>query len=159
MTPFLNMVRSFSNKIISALSLAISTAVSTLIPTSDSLRAAASLIPSPIKPTVCPFSRSACTTLTFCRGLSLANTEISSTCFFNSSADSISSSSPSMMLRIGIPTSRHILRVTISLSPVSTFIAIPNSCKPFILGAAEGLAGSRKPIKPVSISLFSSSTA
>ena len=64
-TPCSNTIRSFCKSIISADSLAISTAVSTEIPTSASHIAAASLIPSPIKPTVCPFSRSVLTILAF----------------------------------------------------------------------------------------------
>ena len=44
----------FSRRMMSADSLAMSTAVSTLIPTSAARRAGASLIPSPMNPTVCP---------------------------------------------------------------------------------------------------------
>ena len=51
LTPSTKTIKLFSSNIISADSLAISTPVSTEIPTSASLRAAASFIPSPIKPT------------------------------------------------------------------------------------------------------------
>ena len=47
-TPCLNTSKSFSNRIISAVSFAISTAVSTDIPTSAFTRDGLSLIPSPI---------------------------------------------------------------------------------------------------------------
>jgi len=57
--------RSFSSRITSADSLAISTAVSTEIPTSEAFIAAASLIPSPIYPTEWPFLRSSVTTRAF----------------------------------------------------------------------------------------------
>lgn len=46
--------------------------VSTEIPTSASLMAAASLMPSPIKPTVCPFDFNTFTIRCFCNGLTFA---------------------------------------------------------------------------------------
>ena len=49
----------------SADSLAMSTAMSTEMPMSAGFMAAASLMPSPIKPTVCPLSRRADTTRAF----------------------------------------------------------------------------------------------
>src|SRR5699024_5415979 len=49
--PFSRIIKSFSNRITSAESLAISTALSTEIPTSAALIAGESLIPSPKKPT------------------------------------------------------------------------------------------------------------
>ena len=48
-------LRSFSSNIISAVSFAISTAVSTEIPTSEFVNAGLSFIPSPIYPTTFPF--------------------------------------------------------------------------------------------------------
>jgi hypothetical protein len=52
MTPSATTIRSFSRRIISADSFAISVPVSTDIPMSDSTRAGESLIPSPKKPTI-----------------------------------------------------------------------------------------------------------
>ena len=54
MTPFSSTIKSFFSKIMSAVSFAISTALSTEIPTSDWRSGSASLMPSPIYPTVCP---------------------------------------------------------------------------------------------------------
>ena len=53
-TPANNTFKSFSSKIISAVSFAISTAVSTETPTSELVREGVSLIPSPIYPTTFP---------------------------------------------------------------------------------------------------------
>ena len=64
-TPSKRTFKSFSNKIISADSLAISTAVSTEIPTSEFVSEGLSLIPSPIYPTVFPESLKSLTILAF----------------------------------------------------------------------------------------------
>ena len=142
---------------ISALSLAISTAVSTLIPTSASLKATASLIPSPIKPTVCPLACKVLTTLAFCVGLSFAKIDTSAICACSSSSVICSTWAPIKIWSKGMPTSLQIFWVTISLSPVSTFTLIPSFCRAVIAVLADGLAGSRKPIKPVNTMLLSSS--
>ena len=55
-TPSSKTFKSFSSEIISAVSFAISTAVSTEIPTSACFNGGLSFIPSPIYPTVLPFS-------------------------------------------------------------------------------------------------------
>ena len=125
MTPCSNTIRSFSNKIISADSFAISTAVSTEIPTSASFMADASLIPSPINPTVWPFSRNAWTIRVFCSGESFANTFVVSTTCASCESVSNSISEPSSKLSTFNPTWRQIQRVTASLSPVNIFVETP----------------------------------
>ena len=85
--PSSNTIKSFSNNTMSADSFATSTAVSTEIPISAHFIADASLIPSPINPTVCPFSRRIVTILDFWSGVNLANTSVVSATFANSSSD------------------------------------------------------------------------
>ncbi|MNN37847.1 hypothetical protein D3C81_1518130 [compost metagenome] len=75
-TPCSSTIRLFSSRIISAASLAISTAESTEIPISAARSAGASLIPSPIKPTTWPCWRSSLTIRSLCNGVSLANTVV-----------------------------------------------------------------------------------
>ena len=58
-TPSSSTIRSFSSRIRSADSLAMSVAVSTEMPTSAARKAGASLIPSPMNPTTCPVPRRA----------------------------------------------------------------------------------------------------
>ena len=95
-TPFASTSKSFSSKIISADSFAISTAVSTEIPTSDSRIAAASLIPSPIYPTVCPLFLSASTMRAFWIGSIFAKTVVPSASRASAASSSASMSLPSM---------------------------------------------------------------
>ena len=64
-TPRSSTMRSFSSSTTPAVSFAMSTAVSTDIPTSAALMAAASFMPSPMKPTLWPRSRSTLTILAF----------------------------------------------------------------------------------------------
>ena len=71
-SPFSNTNKSLSKRITSATSLAISTAVSTEIPTSATFRDGASLIPSPIYPTLCPFAFNNRIIRAFCSGDSFA---------------------------------------------------------------------------------------
>ena len=70
-TPSSSTIRSFSSRIISALSLAMSTAESTEMPISDCRKAAASLIPSPRNPTVFSCSCKMEIICVFCRGVNL----------------------------------------------------------------------------------------
>ncbi|KAG1317686.1 hypothetical protein G6F63_015561 [Rhizopus arrhizus] len=63
----------------SAASLAMSTALSTLMPMSAARSAGASLMPSPRKPTTLPCARSSRTRRSVCSGVSRANTFASST--------------------------------------------------------------------------------
>ncbi len=67
-TPSSSTIRFFSSRMTSADSLAMSTALSTEMPTSAARKAGASLMPSPMKPTTCPFFWSACTTRFLCAG-------------------------------------------------------------------------------------------
>ena len=73
-----------TKRMISADSFATSTAVSTEMPISADFIAAASLMPSPIKPTVCPFPRRTETTRDFWSGVSFAKTSVVSAAFANS---------------------------------------------------------------------------
>jgi hypothetical protein len=75
-TPSSSTSRLFSSRMMSADSLAMSAAVSTETPTSASRSAAASLIPSPRKPTVWPFARSVLMMRAFCSGETLAKTVV-----------------------------------------------------------------------------------
>ena len=124
-TPRSNTIRSFSMRITEEDSLAISTAVSTEMPTSAVFRADASLMPSPIKPTQWPRSRRTRMIRDFCRGDSFAKTEISSASSPNCSSGISSNSFPSKMRSVGRPTIWQMARVTFSLSPVSTFAWTP----------------------------------
>ena len=78
-TPSSNTFKSFSSKIMSADSFAISTAVSTDTPTSEFVNDGLSFIPSPIYPTTFPFCLNSLTILAFCIGESFANIFV----FFN----------------------------------------------------------------------------
>ena len=72
-TPCSSTIRLFSSRMMSAASLAMSTALSTLMPMSAARRAGASLMPSPMKPVMWPLARSACTMRSLCSGVSRAN--------------------------------------------------------------------------------------
>lgn len=71
-TPSTRTMRLFSSRMMSADSFAMSTAVSTEMPTSASCIAEASLTPSPKKPTVSPFDLRALMMRDFCNGETLA---------------------------------------------------------------------------------------
>src|SRR6202030_3949275 len=73
-TPSPSTAKLFSSKMMSAESLAMSTALSTDMPTSAAFRASPSLMPSPRNPTTCPFRCRASMTAAFCAGETLANT-------------------------------------------------------------------------------------
>ena len=73
-TPSPSTARLFSSKMMSAVSLAMSTALSTEMPTSAAFRAGPSLMPSPRKPTTCPFRCKASMIAAFCDGETFANT-------------------------------------------------------------------------------------
>ena len=157
-TPCSKTIRFFSNKIISADSLAISTAVSTEIPTSAWRKAAASFIPSPIKPTVCPLFWSNFIILDFWSGESFAKTLIFSMVSPNSSSVIFSISFPKRILLAFNPTSLQIFSVTESLSPVNIFTSTPFFLRAFIASFAESFGGSKNPIYPIRTILLSSFT-
>ena len=75
-TPASSTSRDFSSRIMSADSLAMSTAVSTLMPTSAACSAGASLMPSPMKPTVCLRDCSALMIRCLCAGETRANSVV-----------------------------------------------------------------------------------
>ena len=143
MIPDSKTIRSFSRSMISADSFATSTAVSTDIPISATFIAAASFIPSPINPTVCPFSLSTDTTLDFWLGVSLANTSVISAVCLSSSSSIFSISLPSSIFLTSRPTCLHIVFVTFSLSPVRIFVLTPCSFSAFMAFAADSFGGSR----------------
>ncbi len=124
-TPSSSTIRFFSSRMMSADSLAISVAVSTEMPTSASRSAGASLMPSPRKPTVWPWRCSDFTTRAFCSGDILANTVVRFTSASSSSSVNGSMCLPCAECSTSRPTSRQILRVTASLSPVITFTSTP----------------------------------
>ena len=155
-TPSSSTRRFLSSRMMSADSLAMSTAVSTEMPTSAARSAGPSLMPSPRKPTTWPPRCSASTTRTFCCGLSRANTWVSRTAAVSASSPSWSISGPTSRRCTSKPTWRHTLRVTVSLSPVSTFTAMPFACSAVIASATLSLGGSRKARNPISVSADSS---
>ena len=124
-TPLSNTFKSFSKRIISADSLAISTAVSTEIPTSEFTKEGLSFIPSPIYPTIFPLSFSKRTILAFWIGDSLAKIFT----FFNiritAKSDNLSISLPKIIRFEFIFTLLHTHFVTSALSPVKTITRIP----------------------------------
>ena len=134
----------------SADSLATSTAVSTEMPMSAAFMAAASLIPSPIKPTVWPFSRRTDTTRAFWSGVSFANTSVLSAARASSASDIWSRSEPSSILRTFSPTCLQMVRVTLSLSPVRILVVTPWSFSARMASAVDSLGGSRKARYPSS---------
>ena len=158
-TPSSNTIKSFSNKIISALSLAISTAESTDIPMSDWRNAPASLIPSPKNPTVLPCSCNREMICVFCNGVSFENKVVSFTAFFNVVSSIFSISIPVRKWLVSIPTCRAIAFTTTSLSPDRIFTATPCAYNCSMASAAEGFGGSRKARYPISTISFSSSMA
>ena len=73
-TPSSSTIRLFSSRMMSAASLAMSTALSTEMPMSAVRSAGASLMPSPMKPTTWPLPLSSRTMRSLCDGVSLAKT-------------------------------------------------------------------------------------
>ena len=103
-TPSSNTIKSFSSKMISALSFAISTAESTDMPISDCRKAPASLMPSPRNPTVLPCSCNREIICVFCNGVSLENKVVSFTVSFNVVSSISSISIPVRECPVSIPT-------------------------------------------------------
>ena len=155
-TPASSTRRSFSSRIMSEDSLAISAALSTEIPTSASRSAGASLMPSPRKPTVWPFCWNSRTSRAFCGGVSLANRLLRSAACASSMSLIASISSPVSMPLASSPTSRQMRAVIVGLSPVSTFTATPLARSALIASPALAFGGSRKVSIPSSVSSRSS---
>ncbi len=141
----------------SADSLAMSTAVSTEMPTSAARNAGPSLMPSPRKPTTWPSRCSAWITRTFCCGFRRANTGVSRVASMSSSSLIASIFGPVRYLSTWMPTCRQTLRVTTSLSPVRIFTATPFALSAWIASAALSFGGSRNATKPIMVRSFSSS--
>ena len=158
MTPLSRTFKLFSNKMIELASLVISAAVSTEIPTSAVRKAGASLMPSPIKPTVWPAAWMVSMIRDFCIGFNFANRLVFAAFSANSSSDRWSISVPNKYSSASIPTSRQTFCATIALSPVNTLTLMPWPCKEAIAVFAVSFAGSKKPIKPIMIMSCSSST-
>ena len=158
-TPSNKTFKSFSSNIISADSLAISTAVSTETPTSEFVSEGLSLIPSPIYPTIFPASFNILTILAFCIGDNFAKILV----FFNNlkTAMSVNLSSllPNTIFLEFIPTFEQTHRVTSALSPVNTITRIPAWFNFSIDSFADSFGGSKKPINPKRIIFFSSLTS
>lgn len=117
----------FLTKMISAASLATSTALLTEIPTSELLSEGASLMPSPRYPTTNHFFLSTEMILFFWLGDNLAKIFVSMTLIASSSSSNTFRSrySQDMIPSIGISNSSHIFLVTNGLSQVRILIAIP----------------------------------
>ena len=143
-TPFSSTIRSFSSRMMSALSLAISTAESTEIPMSDSRRAAASLIPSPRNPTVLLLFCRSWMISAFCIGVSFEKMLHFITASSLASLLIFSSSGPVTESEVLIPTCLEIAFTTASLSPESTFTSTPCSCSCLMASEADSFGGSRK---------------
>ena len=122
-TPSSSTSKLFSSKMMSEDSLAISTALLTEMPTSAARSAGASLMPSPIKPTTCPFLRSTWMMCSLCSGASLAKTVVFSAALASSSSFIASISAPSKISSTGKPTCRQTVCVTRLLSPVKILTA------------------------------------
>ncbi|OQC07795.1 MAG: hypothetical protein BWX79_01810 [Alphaproteobacteria bacterium ADurb.Bin100] len=143
-TPWSSTMRFFSSRMMSAASLAMSTAVSTEMPMSATCSAAASLMPSPRYPTTWPLPLSRRTMRSLCAGVSLANTVVVSATAASRASSSASMSEPSSTLPGARPTSWQILAVTASLSPVRIFTVMPWLASAASAGAVVSLGGSRK---------------
>ena len=154
-TPSSNTFKSFSKSIISADSFAMSTAVSTEIPTSEFISEGLSFIPSPIYPTIFPASFKSLTILAFWIGESLANILTLFNIRITAWSDNLSISLPNMIFLELIFTLLQIHRVTSALSPVRTITLIPWLFNFSIAILALSLGGSREPIKPINTIFFS----
>ena len=158
MIPCSKTIKSFSKRMISADSFATSTAVSTEMPISADFIAAASLMPSPIKPTVCPFPRRTETTRDFWSGVSFAKTSVVSAALARASSVMPSKSEPRSILRTSSPTCLQMVRVTLSLSPVKIFVVTPCACNARMASAVDSFGGSKKARYPISTISHSSFT-
>ncbi|MNY12878.1 hypothetical protein D3C86_1459830 [compost metagenome] len=143
-TPSSSTIRLFSSKMMSAASFEISTAESTEMPTSAARRAGASLMPSPMKPTVSPCARRLRTMRSLCAGVSRANTLARRTATASCASSMASMSAPRYTWRTSKPTSRQTFCVTSSTSPVSTLTSMPDAFSAARAGAVDSLGGSRK---------------
>ena len=155
-TPSVSTPKSFSRRIISAVSFVMSTAVSTDIPTSALCIDGASFIPSPMYPTTLPASFKTRTILAFWIGESFANTLVFFKFLLSAASDSFSTLLPSIILSVLIFTFSQIAFVTYSLSPVSTITLIPSLFNLSISSFALSFGGSKNPIKPIK-TIFDSS--
>ena len=129
-------------------SLAMSTASSTLMPTSARRSAGASLIPSPRKPTTWPLARRQAMTRSLCRGLSLAKIVVDSTAAPSSLSVIASISAPVSVPRTFRPTISLTCLVTASLSPVRILISICDASSSRRASVADSFGGSRNARKP-----------
>ena len=144
-TPSNSTLRSFSSNIISAVSFAISTAVSTEIPTSEFVNAGLSFIPSPIYPTTFPFCFKTLTILAFCIGESFANILFLFNNLDSATSDNVSILFPVMISFEFIPALLQTHLVTSTLSPVRTITLIPALFNHSISSFALSFIRSRKP--------------
>ncbi|MNR14708.1 hypothetical protein D3C85_1311970 [compost metagenome] len=142
----------------SAASFEISTAESTEIPTSAARRAGASLMPSPMNPTVLPWARRLRTMRSLWAGVRRANTLASRTASASCASSMASISAPRQTLRTSNPTSRQTFWVTSSTSPVSTLTSMPEALSAASAGPVDSLGGSRNAIYPTSTRSDSSAT-
>ena len=143
---------------ISADSLAISTAVSTEIPTSEFIREGLSFIPSPIKPTIFPSSFKSLTILAFCIGDNFAKILTFFNILITAWSDNLSISFPKIIFLDFKFTLSHTHLVTSALSPVKTITLIPELFSFSIAAFALPFGGSRKPINPSRTIFFSELT-
>ena len=158
MAPAFSTPRSFSRRIMLAVSLAMSVPVSTEMLTSAFFMATTSLIPSPMTPTVCPFALRACTTLDLSSGLRRAKMLVVSTATLSSSSDMSSICGPTRMFSVGMPICSQTCLDTYSLSPVRTLTVIPYSFMSSIACLAVGLTGSVKTRNPAMMRSVSSAS-
>ena len=94
----------------------------------------------------------------FCMGFNLAYKLVASTFSANSVSLKVSIWLPSNTSPTSMPTSLQTFLATKALSPVKTFTLTPCSFNAAKALAAEALAGSKKPMYPISVNSFSSST-
>mmetsp|Transcript_30056 Transcript_30056/g.70193 ORF Transcript_30056/g.70193 Transcript_30056/m.70193 type:complete len:210 (+) Transcript_30056:1012-1641(+) len=97
-----------------------------LSPTSASLRAGASLVPSPVTATTSPISLSLCTSTSLSRGLALASTWTPGRTLLWAWGSSARNSPPSMALPlVKMPASLAMLLAVMTLSPVTIRTVMP----------------------------------
>ncbi|KAG0549504.1 hypothetical protein BDA96_01G261800 [Sorghum bicolor] len=130
-------------------------------PTSASLSAGASLVPSPVTATTWPFCFRRCTSTSLSMGRDRAMTRMRSTISSCSSGDMARNSCPSITMASRslfemIPHSMAMARAVRTLSPVTIFTATPALVQASMAVLTSGRQGSLRPTKPSSVSPSSS---
>ena len=127
------------------------------MPMSAYLRAGASFTPSPVIPTISPFSLNALTIRILCSGITLENIFVCLTFSLSSSSLILFNSSPVIIsLLCEIPTFLAIELAVIPLSPVIITTRIPALLHISISSFIPSLGGSKSPTNPKNLRVHSS---